>query len=159
MVIVHYESSIGHNKDKSHPVHPVCPPLSWDTAILGSKYMYSRSAASKKIRLVQWLKTQIWYWETRTWDGKQSWTSALPASPTPASMRIFNLKLENMTWERYLRKGLWILMIGWRGKITTSKSPIPDQDGVLGFSSAVNTYSGIHDINVLRNCRYLCFLK
>ena len=48
---MHYESSIGHNKDKSHPVHPVCPPLSWDTAILGSKCMYSRSAASKKVRL------------------------------------------------------------------------------------------------------------
>ena len=92
---------------------------------------------------VQRLKTQVWYWETWTWDGKRPWTSALPASPTPASMRIFNLKLENMTWERYLRKGLWILMIGWRGKITTSKSPIPDQDGVLGFSSAVNTYLGM----------------
>ena len=41
---------------------------------------------------------------------------------------------------------------GWRGKVTTSKSPIPDQDGVSGFSSAVNTYSGIHtyDASVMK---------
>ena len=146
---------IGHNKDQSHPVHPVCPPLSWDTAILETKCMYSTSAVRKyntfASRSSAWLKTQIIYWETWTWDGKRPWTSAPPASPTPARMIIVNPQLENMTWEI-----IWILMIGWRGKITTSKSPIPDQDGVLGFSSAVNTYSGIH---VLRNRRYLYFLK
>ena len=79
---------IGHNKDQSHPVHPVCPPLSWDTAILETKCMYSRSAVRKNntfaSRSSAWLKTQFWYWGTRTWDGRRPWTSAPPASPTPA---------------------------------------------------------------------------
>ena len=71
-----------------------------------------------------------------------------------SSCQSHTCKIDNCqsTTRRYDMGDNLDLDYGWRGKVTTSKSPIPDQDGVSGFSSAVNTYSGIHtyDASVMK---------
>ena len=87
MVIVHFKSSIGHNNLTLPTLRVLlCRGTQqfWKPNVCIQRLQWVTKNNTFASRSSAWLKTQIWYWETWTWDGRRPWTSAPPASPTPA---------------------------------------------------------------------------